>query len=321
MYLFRNYKLLFIILFTLNISLAYTQNCPPENERKEVKLYQDDVGIWMESDYLTMHVGGLFQIDGDYFTNTDEGKSTFVLRRARIFLEGKIYNMFRYLVMGRWDFWTARVHDVFIETMSPKWAQVRIGYTKTPFGMENLYNDYLWDFTEKSIGTTNFIQRDTGVQVYGLLWDNLLEYHLGIYNGRFALPDNNNSKDLIGRIVISPLQNCDFLCGRFEHLFVGASGLLGKETENITGNQIITGSGNINGAGIPFYTFAGTTAAPVLQNAQKVMWEVDLEWLYGPYAIRAEYQNIDWGNISRTLNAVTVRRPFTVYSWFVQRYL
>lgn len=288
------------------------------SKRQEVKLYLEDYRIWADASILKMHVGGLIDVDADYFTNTDEGHSTFVLRRARIYLEGTIYEMFYYLITGRWDFWTPRVHDTYIDTLFPTWAQLRIGYTKTPFGLENLYRDYLWEFTEKSLGTNIFLFRDTGIQVFGKLWNDALEYHLGIYNGRFALADNNESKDVVGRIVLQPFRESCFFYGGLDNLYFGFSGLIGTQTENLSGTEFITGSGNVNGAGIPFYIFGGNAVAPILVDSQKVMWGADLEWLYGPYAIRAEYLNVDWGNITRTLRNVTKKTPFTANSWYVE---
>jgi phosphate-selective porin OprO/OprP len=95
---------------------------------------------------------------------------------------------------------------------SPKF-RVRSGKDKTPIGYELMVGDAYVLFPERSLVSSLVPNRDIGIQVQGDLAAQRVSYAAGVFNGvpdgsnSLTELDPNSSKDLVGRIVVSPFRS------------------------------------------------------------------------------------------------------------------
>ena len=164
-------------------------------------------------------VQGFIQPQFNYFMNgTDaDGKSldvnNFTFNRARIGVLGEIpYDIEYYFFIETSSFKTpgATPHmlDAYVSyTRFSKWAKLSLGQFKSPFSLEQntscsgLYTVNRSDVVNQLAGP----QRDLGVMISGGHDTMYVRYSVGLMNGTgINIVDNNNNKDIVGRVVIIP---------------------------------------------------------------------------------------------------------------------
>lgn len=131
--------------------------------------------------------------------------------RARIGVTGNVpYDFSYYAVVELSPFMGGNPYllDAFITYNRYQWARVSLGSFKTPFGLETntpcsgLLTSY------RSTATLQMVApfRDFGAVLMGGTPTSFVNYQLGIMNGSgLGRSDNNQSKDMVGRLVFSPL--------------------------------------------------------------------------------------------------------------------
>lgn len=260
-----------------------------------------DEGYWLIAPGKKMRIGGLLEIDGHFFTHFDGNNTTFLIRRARLFLTGNVHENFNYMIMGKWDFEKAGLEFAWIESLKPSFVQIRVGLFKQPFSLEQSYSDTYWDFDERSVGAINFIHiRDIGVMAYGLFAKDCIEYGLGVFNGNGDSLDNNNNKDIVGRIGFYPFYATN---NAFKNLGISFSGSVGRNNENLSSTNFITG------ADTAFWKWNDAKV-----GARRTRLGADIEWFYRSVAIRAEYLNVNWRRVKKR----GLSEPFIVNSGYIE---
>ena len=171
----------------------------------------------------SIRLRGLVQADGRFYvdqTNPTNPASatandTFLLRRARIGVEGKFAERFQYVVQSEFGTGTSvQVLDANIfASVVPEFG-VRFGKFKTPIGLEQLQSDPVAFFNERSVATGLTPNRDVGVQAEGAFFKGGLSYQLGVFNG---VPDGGNTsqstadfdsdKSVAARLFATPWAN------------------------------------------------------------------------------------------------------------------
>lgn len=146
------------------------------------------------------------------------------IRRARLDFRGQI--------SPTWDYrlqldlaGTPKILDAVIGYKYRSWLNVSVGQFKLPFSAENLITSTKLETIERSqvqealvarskdvIGNQN--GRDLGIQLNGSLFKvedrYVLEYSIGAFNGAgINASDNNESKDLSGRLLVRPTKNLE----------------------------------------------------------------------------------------------------------------
>lgn len=162
--------------------------------------------------------------------------STFQMKRMRLFLDKKISDHFD--VRAQFEVFSGStdseykkkvmtIMDAYINAHVNKAIHFRLGQYFLPLGFEN------YDLSPKTLETIDFSNinyrmvcrnavstpnlidygRDIGIMMYGDLFENsnkkfsYISYNLSVTNGNLpTLNDNNRSKDLIGRIMIRPIE-------------------------------------------------------------------------------------------------------------------
>ena len=166
-------------------------------------------------------VHGFIQSEYNYYMNgTDaNGKSlnqsTFNINRARLGVVGSIPYDVDYYVMIEYSPFTPqnKVHllDGYVSyTRFSQWAKISVGQCKSPFSLEQntacsgLYTVDRSEVVNQLAGP----QRDLGFVVNGGNDSTFVQYSVGMMNGSgMNVKDDNRFKDIVGRVVLSPLRS------------------------------------------------------------------------------------------------------------------
>lgn len=185
---------------------------PPKKE------FKPKVGGYIETWYRSD--------DSDLSNQTTAAKKVdneFRVRRARIDVKGEVTDEIGYRVNGNFDgpspasgTASVKLWDGYVTYKVHPFANITLGQFKYPFTLEGLEGtpdripvlraESINDIAAK-LGTAGGSFRDIGVMVSGSYKDALgLGYGLAIINGKgINTGDNNNDKDIVGRITISPI--------------------------------------------------------------------------------------------------------------------
>ena len=167
-------------------------------------------------------------VQGMYQANlSDKGElfdNTLRMRRVRMSVEGNLSKTVSYKIQG--DFSRSpMLVDAFIKYKPCREFAIQLGQFKTPFTIEspiNPVNLEIFDYGEavqqlggyKDVCGVGALGRDLGVMATGSLFPvegeegykySIVDYSIGVFNGNGANNlDNNNSKDLVGRLEVHP---------------------------------------------------------------------------------------------------------------------
>ena len=160
-----------------------------------------------------------------YTANMDEDgalqDNEFKIRRARLSIDGKFGEKFSYKLQG--DFTgTPALVDAYLKYKFCDAFALQAGQFKTPFTLEspiNPVNLEIYDYGEsisklvgyKDVCGVGKLGRDLGIMATGDLIPlkdkgfSVINYAIGVFNGNGANAlDNNNRKDIVGRLNVHP---------------------------------------------------------------------------------------------------------------------
>lgn len=167
-------------------------------------------------------------VQGMYQANLDnEGKlesNTFRMRRVRLSVDGTLFKGLTYKIQG--DFSRSpMLVDAYLKYKVCDEFAIQAGQFKTPFSLESPINPVsleIFDYGEgiqKLVGYSDVcgvggLGRDIGLMATGSLFEiekqngekfGLVDYALGVFNGNGpTTTDNNNRKDIVGRLEVHP---------------------------------------------------------------------------------------------------------------------
>lgn len=166
-------------------------------------------------------VQGLYEADFD--NDFELTTNTFRARRVRMSIDGKLTEKLSYKIQG--DFINSpMLVDAYVKYTFCEAFALQAGQYKIPFTMETAINPVnleIFDYGEvitKLVGYSDVcgvgkLGRDLGIMASGKLFSiekngtsfPLLEYAVGVFNGNGVnVVDNNNRKDIAGRIEFHP---------------------------------------------------------------------------------------------------------------------
>lgn len=195
-----------------------------EQREKEKREKKEHKGGPLNSEMLKF--SGFVQ--GMYQANlSDEGEltsNTFRMRRVRLSAEGTLYKGLTYKIQG--DFSRSpMLVDAFVKYKVADAFAIQLGQFKTPFSLEspiNPVNLEIFDYGEgiqKLVGYSDVcgvggLGRDIGLMATGKLFAvkdgeetkyHVVDYAIGVFNGNGpTTTDNNNRKDIVGRLEVHP---------------------------------------------------------------------------------------------------------------------
>ena len=170
------------------------------------------------------------------------GGNGFSQRLIRAYVDGTIFDDFKYRVQVQVNNASFHMKDYFVEWAHWKEFSVKVGQYKRAFLFENPYNPWNVGFGDYSQVTKKFAGmgdyngegsstggRDQGIQIQGDLLPmgdggyRLIHYQLQLMNGQgINTADANKTKDIIGTLQVQPIKD----------LYIGAFGWKGNYTAN-----------------------------------------------------------------------------------------
>ena len=246
------------------------------------------------------HYRGIFGRPQDTAAPLRDLPNTFFVRQARIDLEGTILKDWGFKVQV--DFGsgitsqssgtagsnvTGTLRDGFIEFKRWKEFTIRMGQWLMPLSQEDYSSTRFIDFAERSPMNRFNPGRELGLQFYGTLFENVLDYFVVLTNGQATLNDGgravndaNDQKEGILAIRVRPFANSgeDWLKG----LRIAVAGSYGS-VDNIdtAGFDIITTE-------LSVMYLDSDAAGPDLDGTRRRLLP-NISWPIGSYCFRAEY--------------------------------
>jgi phosphate-selective porin OprO/OprP len=213
----------------------------------------------------------------DFDPELGENDNEFLFRRARVALEGRIYDDLEYEFDAELRDRERPWRDVYINYRRFRAAEIQVGRFKIPFGLDQNTGVFNLNFIERSlIGTELSPARDRGIMVHGRLLGDAIAYQTGVFrrdgdSTRFAGPSVDGT--WAGRVEVSPLEH---VRGPFGSAQIGVNATSGSLFEGLYGQRGRTLSGT-------------TFAEPYYVKGRRLRLGVDGRWTPGPVSVQAEY--------------------------------
>jgi phosphate-selective porin OprO/OprP len=299
-----------------------------------VKASEEGFGIKSADGAFEIKLRGQMQMDsrsfpgGDGYAsgNTDanavRAPNTFVLKQLRPILQGTVFGKYDYLIAP--DFGNSKtvIVDAYIDARFTPWFQVKAGKQKTPFGIERLQGDTDGKFTERGLPSDLAPNHDIGVQVHGIIGNELVDYALGYFNGVLdgsnsdayttADTDNNNDKEFVARAFTKPFKSGP-------ELLRGLGFGLGLTYTDQAGNGFVTGATTMTPSQSDLTTYktalgqqtffsyrTSTTSASdssTFADGKRFRWSPQFTYYNGPFGLIGEYVRVSQ-EVSRFKNGM-----------------
>ncbi|HKV37615.1 MAG TPA: porin [Blastocatellia bacterium] len=256
---------------------------PQPAARQPIQRRQGLVAGWDEKHAFLRSADGNFetnfmgysQLDSRTYSSGSHPANTFVVRRARLAVEGKLYKYFDFKLEGDFaDTTRTLLRDAYVNIHRIDEFQLRFGQTREPYSQEEMRPDNVQDFIERSLVNSLVPSRSPGMMAYGTLGGGGFEYQVGVFNGKGLLQSNNNgTPDQALRLRLTPMKHSDSFW--LKGLTVGGAynqgrSLKGLSVQGITESRIV------------FFK-------PESVNGKVYRSNAEITWLLGPAAFRAEY--------------------------------
>ena len=245
---------------------------------------------------FSLCIGGLLQADYRYFKydNEDPDKNGFDLRRVRMLLKGAMLNHFDYKFEYEFEgAGSRRLLDAYVDANFLNDASFRIGQFKVPYGFEWFTKDKNLVFAERSMGVFLTPGRDLGLMAHGSLWQDALNYGVGLFNGDGfddATTGDEDSPEWVGRLVVSPFKKWRY--PGLEHFQLGGSFSYSKiDPTNVNANVKTTGL-------TTFFDIASSAKFNIIRDAdERTRFGAEFGWTYGPLLLSGEYFQLNFKDV------------------------
>jgi phosphate-selective porin OprO/OprP len=265
-----------------------------EQAKKTPVLQADNNGFALKSadGNFALKLRGQVQADSRWYLydSAKNGTDTFLIRRARPIVEGTIFRDFDFRLMPDFGNDTTALYDAYLEWKYLPWLKVRAGKFKPPVGLEQLQEDQYTLFTERALPTSLVPNRDIGIQLRGDLWDGVVQYQAGVFNGVTdgvnGGIDNNDSKDFEGRIFLEPFKKTEI--DPLQGLGFGVAGTIGHQDGSFSTPNVP--SFKTPGQNTFFRYISGTALTnTAVVNGQRVRLSPQGYYYWGPFGLLGEY--------------------------------
>ena len=233
-----------------------------------------------------LNIGGFGHFDYRGYESGNHPPNTFVIRRVRLFVEGKLDKYFDYKVEADFaDTTSTPLRDGWVRIHRFEALQFQFGQFKEPFSQEELRSDQVQDFVERSMANNLAPSRSPGFMVNGVIGKGLFEYQAGLFNGKGILTsDSNGTPETVARIRLTPFKRTK---NDWVNAFsFGAAAASGRNA----GNNVLGIKGQTESKSMTF-------VAPDTVSGSYYRANGEATWVKGPAAIRSEY---DYVSQSRT---------------------
>jgi len=283
-----------------------------KEEAKEIEVvYDEGLHIRTKDKSFDTRIGGVIQSDLIMFDSHYPEDNDFDIRRARLFLEGRLFKYFEYKFEAELQGSSNdRLVDAYINFDYFPYLQFQVGQFKEPFSMENLISDKYIPFTERSMAYYLTPSRDVGFMIHGNLLKDSINYGIGIFNGdgRDAnRRDQKDDKEVTGRLVAKPfhLFGPSFLKG----LQLGGSYSYARLDTSDLSLSIRTP------ARTKFFTVQSMAKYHIIQDVEnRERFGLEMAYTYGPFILMGEYMRSDFSDVQLSSEE---KFDFDLKGWYV----
>jgi phosphate-selective porin OprO and OprP len=191
-----------------------------------------------DDDYRIRFAGNI-QADSRFFTSGDDKNvsSTFYLNKVRPILSGAVAKYYEFQIMPDFGQGKATLQDGWLNIAYFPQEQLQLGKYKAPVNLERLQSDPYIEFIQRSEVQNLVPNRDIGAEIHGALFDSRLTYQIALMNGvpnntASSDTDNNDGKDFMGRIFLTPFKRSENQW--IKGFGVGLGGTYGNERGSTT---------------------------------------------------------------------------------------
>ncbi|HXT00719.1 MAG TPA: porin [Elusimicrobiota bacterium] len=260
-------------------------------------------GFWLSAPNradFRLRLGGVLQSDDRAFlTAAPNGADEFLVRRARIYVEGVIQDHIEFRILPDFASGQSLLQEAWVDFNDLPELRLQAGKMKAPLSLERLVADVDTLFVERGLPQDIAPNRDVGAQLHGQLFNRRAEYALAVVNGAADGAsddaDSDNNKDFVGRLFLTPFRGSG--PALFEDLGVGMAGSYGRQRDG-------------GAAGLPAYSseaqlpfFSYLTGVAAAGERERLMPQA--YWYAGPFGVLGEYvsssQQVAKGAASTTL--------------------
>ena len=230
--------------------------------------------------------GRIYFIYRHVFERADGGGSlpdTFAVDTARIQFDGTFFKEYFYRVeLEHAKTGSVNLKDGYIGWKGLDDVAFQFGQMKEPFSQEETCSSRFIDFAERSILNRIVPAHDIGAMAKGPLFDKVIEWELGLFNGGSRnsagrnVNDVNDEKDIAARVRATPFRSSDN--DWLKQLRIGLAYGIGDVDTTAIGD-ITTG----DLSGLTVLDFTGN------EDGMRTRMGLELSWLMGPMSLRAEY--------------------------------
>lgn len=228
-----------------------------------------------------------WQTDGRFFSDDEVSQDDqFLMRRIRPILEGTLLGWIDFRLMPDFGGGNTRLFDAYVNARflgeQGQALQLRVGETKSPFGLERLQSSTALLFVERALTNNLVPNRDIGAMVHGAgLFGGLLDYQLGVFNGvqgnGISTGDLDDNKDVVARLFASPFRESGW--SALEGLQLGVAGTWGNQGSDSALPSFRSAGQNT------FFRFLDA----VSPDGGRYRVSPQLYWSWGPAGLLAEY--------------------------------
>ncbi|MBF0570482.1 MAG: hypothetical protein HQL12_01290 [Candidatus Omnitrophica bacterium] len=285
--------------------------------------FKDGFSIKSPDNAYKLKLSGFLQSDGRVFTDNKKdsafGTSTFLIRRARLYVTGTVANDFNFTLVPDFSATSGTVLTyAYGDYTKYPWFQIRGGKFVEPFSVENLQSSMYYNFAELGLPANLYPQRDIGVQVSGGVLNDAFKYAVGIFNGEVdhetyntENADTNNDKDVVGRVWISPFKNTDLKVAK--GLSLGFAAAYGHEDEGTVSTTAPYNSNN------PLYSSPGQVTvfsyySGISPNGPRLRRSPQFTYYYKSFGILGEYVD-SYQDYAKGSGSTLVKQRFDNKAW------
>jgi len=228
--------------------------------------------------------------------------STFVMRRVRPIFEGTLAKYYDFRIMPDFGGGNTTLYDAWGDIHYWEQLQLKIGKFKEPVGIERLQEDIWLFLVERGLPSDLMADRDIGAQLFGTLFDNRVEWQVGVFNG---VPDNtatvdtdvNSPKDFAARLFLHPFRHTQVAL--LDGLGVGIAGTYGDER----GTTIDAFKSTFQNV---FFSFNSTVSA----SGSRYRFSPQMNYYQGPIGFFSEFVQ----NGQELVNKPTAKKSKPTYT-------
>ena len=266
-----------------------------QEEAKEVEVvYDDGFRMRTKNESFETRIGGRVQTDLRVFGSGYPVDNDFDIRRARILMEGTLFNYFGYRLQAELQGSSSnRLVDAYINYNYFPYLRLQVGQFKEPFSLENLSSSNYLIFNERSMAYWLTPPRDVGIMIRGSLFQDSINYAFGIFNGDGQDANRRSQKDdkqftsrLVGRpfnFTGNPILKGLQIGGSFSYARLDTSDLnISVKTPGLT----------------EFFKVNSNAKFHIIHEVERrERFGFELAYTYGPLLLMGEYVKNDYYDV------------------------